>query len=299
LLIEEHAALGRPRWGHFYGRRARRLLPALAVVLVIVGAIQVSAGFTGPGALVPVAFYYANWFAGAGHDLGLLPHTWSLAIEEQFYLAWPVLLACVVRLRRGVEVACLAGIVTAVLLRITLWDGGAGAMRVYYGTDTRADALLVGCGLAALAHRGRGMPVVPPLVGTAAAAAVVAVSLALPGAYGTHVILPTIVPWLSVVAIVVACGSAPRWMSSSVARYLGRRSYALYLWHFALLLLVGNLTSSFLAATAAVLVSLGAAELSWRFVESPFLRRPAGFGDGSPAGESETSVQTSVRGLRS
>jgi peptidoglycan/LPS O-acetylase OafA/YrhL len=299
LLMEEHAITGRLRWGHFYGRRARRLLPALAVVLVVIGSVQVAGGFTGPMALLPVAFYVANWFAADGHNLGLLPHSWSLAIEEQFYLAWPVLLLiCLRRSRRAVGVVCLAGIVIAVTLRLSLWDHGAGAQRVYFGTDTRADALLVGCALAAWAHRGRRLPDVPPLVGTIAAVGLVAVSLALSGPYGTHIVLPTVVPWLSAVLIVSACATAPAWMESAVVRYLGRRSYSLYLWHFALLLMVGNLTSSVLAAVLAVLASLGVAELSWRYVESPVLGGASpritdplsagtGFAHASPVGSAE------------
>ncbi len=300
LLMEEHAITGRLRWGYFYGRRARRLLPALAVVLVVIGSVQVAGGFTGPVALLPVAFYVANWFAAGGHNLGLLPHTWSLAIEEQFYLAWPLLLLfCLRRSRRALEFVCLAGIVIAVMLRLSLWEHGAGAQRIYFGTDTRADALLVGCLLAAWAHRGRSSPDVPPWVGTAAAAGLVAVSLALSGSYGTHILLPTVVPWLSAVLIVSACAIAPAWMESAVARYLGRRSYALYLWHFAMLLMVGNLTSSVPAAVLAVIVSLGIAELSWRYVESPVLGGGAssrisdhvaserGFAQASPLGSAE------------
>jgi peptidoglycan/LPS O-acetylase OafA/YrhL len=277
LLLEEHSEEGRVRWRHFYGRRARRLLPALALVLVVVGSVQVAAGFTGPGGLAPVVFYYANWFAAGGHDLGLLPHTWSLAIEEQFYLGWPLVLICVRGRRRGVEVASAAGIIAAVVLRILLWDGGAGAHRVYFGTDTHADALLVGCLLAALALRGRGLPAVSHRYVTLAVLGVVtfaAVASAASGAYATDVILPTVVPWLGAVAVLGACSTGPRWMTDPVLRYLGRRSYGIYLWHFALLLCLGNLTSSPAAAGVTVIVSLAVAELSWRFVEAPFLERP-------------------------
>ena len=270
LLLAEHATSGRIHLARFYARRARRLGPALALVLVLVGSFEISAGFVGFGALPPVALYYANWFGAAGGHLGLLPHTWSLAIEEQFYITWPLLLILVRRWRWGPEVACASGILASFALRFLLWDGGANAYRVYVGTDTRADGLLVGCLLACCVRRG-----LKPLPGGLATAATVGLVLA--GTLdrtlaGTDLLVPSVAPWLTAMAIWAALSTPPRWMSTSVLRYLGRRSYALYLWHFALMLAFVNLVDSTLMAVAAVAVAVGVSELSWRFVELPFSR---------------------------
>ena len=270
LLIAEHTTTGRIHLGRFYAHRARRLGPALLVVLALVGAFEISAGFVGAGGLPPVALYYANWFGAAGGDLGLLPHTWSLAIEEQFYITWPLLLLLVRRWRWGPEVACASGILASFALRFLLWDDGANAYRVYVGTDTRADGLLVGCLLACCVRRG--LKSLPGGLATAATLGLVLAGTLDRTLAGTDLLVPSVAPWLTALAIWAALTSPPRWMSTRVLRYLGRRSYAIYLWHFALLLALVNLHDSTWMGVLAVVLAVAVAELSWRFVETPFAR---------------------------
>src|SRR5262249_29369239 len=134
----------------FYRRRALRLLPALAVLC---GAafiyITVVTHNTGQawreGAFL--TFYIGNWTRAGGAGLPqYLGHTWSLAIEEQFYMVWPLLLLGLFSLntRPLFLVRVIAALVVAVLTwRIALLLNGAGAERLYNGTDTRADSLLI------------------------------------------------------------------------------------------------------------------------------------------------------------
>ncbi len=176
LLLAEAHGTGRVALVRFWERRARRLLPALAVMLVIVAAYARFAAYPSElhrirGDGIATMLYVANWrevFRQVGYWMlfvspSPLNHTWSLAIEEQFYLLWPLLfVALVVVLRRrsrsttalatGVGVLC--AVLAAASLAATLWIGRNDSWdRVYYGTDTRAFALLVGAALAAVRAR--------------------------------------------------------------------------------------------------------------------------------------------------
>jgi peptidoglycan/LPS O-acetylase OafA/YrhL len=155
LLLAEYERRRRISIKRFYLRRASRLLPALALVTVLVLALYASDSTILPTSDVltsipKVWFYVGNWFVAANpNDLGLLGHTWSLAIEEQFYLLWPLALAFV--LGRAVSVRRLiAGVLG--LCAVSYLARYAIARRdfdaAYYRSDTRGGALLLGCGLA-------------------------------------------------------------------------------------------------------------------------------------------------------
>lgn len=270
LLVEEHAKSGRVRLFGFYQRRARRLLPALVAFLIVGGGVFTATGNAHLGqALVPV-FYISNWWLVAGKPLGLYAHTWSLAVEEQFYLVWPWVLILTVRRRRGVEVVCVVGIVLSVAARFALWDHGGGAARVFFGSDTHADALLIGALLAVTTHR-RGLPKCPaPL--PALGVAIMLATCVLTGSTATDLIIPTVVPWLTAMAIVGAC-SGLRLLCDPIVGYFGRRSYALYLWHYPLVLLADRAFASSRAALIAVVVAILLSEVSWWVIELPFLHR--------------------------
>jgi peptidoglycan/LPS O-acetylase OafA/YrhL len=164
LLCEEHARTGTISIRRFYVRRARRLLPALVLFLLICGGIlfvtRPSAFWpTLGGNLLGVLSYGANWLIIYWRGLGVFGHTWSLAIEEQFYLAWPLLLLGLLRGARPRLIV--AGLVTAaagsLAWRLALALDGASFARLYAATDTHADGLLVGAALAVwLHHRGVG-----------------------------------------------------------------------------------------------------------------------------------------------
>lgn len=269
LLLEEVDRAGVVSWAGFYRRRAVRLIPALAVMLAALGSLIVTAGLLRPSALVWVALYVANWSGVAGVDMSALSHMWSLAIEEQFYLVWPVVLIASRRLRHGPLTVAGFGIVVAVVLRFTLWDGGAGAVRVGRGSDTRMDALLIGCALAVLVTSGVRLRVPGSVVAAASAVALVAVVSA-PESWSTNVLAPTVVPWVTALALVYALAE-PGWLTGPVLRWFGRRSYGIYLWHYPMIYLTAVAPGNQAAIVAALLVSLAVAELSWRYVERPLM----------------------------
>ena len=164
LLVREYEATRRIKLGEFWARRARRLLPALLLLLVSVSLwvywyAPVETWMARRRDLLWTLFYGANWhFIETSQDYfakytGTSPllHTWSLAIEEQFYFLWPLAffaMARVVRSRRWVMVAvCIVAAIASATRMATLY-GSAGLSRAYYGTDGRAQELLVGVALA-------------------------------------------------------------------------------------------------------------------------------------------------------
>jgi peptidoglycan/LPS O-acetylase OafA/YrhL len=163
LLLCERERTGRISLARFWGRRARRLLPALLLVLVAVAALgrdtlaaEELAGLR-RDALAALG-YVANWrmiYRGGDYfaqtaAASPLQHTWSLGIEEQFYLAWPLLLVFFLRRRFAVLAAAATGALASGVTAALLYRPAADPGRVYYGTDTRASALLIGCALVAI-----------------------------------------------------------------------------------------------------------------------------------------------------
>jgi peptidoglycan/LPS O-acetylase OafA/YrhL len=276
LLLAEGAE-GGVSFGGFYARRARRLLPALVVFLIAMTAVQVAtnaAGFVSLDTLPGVALYIGNWLPAAGRPLYALTHVWSLAVEEQFYLVWPLALVAAARWRgdRGVAWVVTCGILVSVGLRIAFVAAGHD-YRAYYGTDTAASALLVGALVAVLVRRG--VRVTPLAALVALPALVVLATLS----HDRFLVAPlastglTAVVVSSVASVDRLPALEPRWLTA-----IGRRSYGLYLWHFPLVWYVAprmNLPQP--AAVAAMLaLSWVLTALSWRYVERPFLRQKGG-----------------------
>jgi peptidoglycan/LPS O-acetylase OafA/YrhL len=255
-------------FGPFYRNRAVRLLPAMIVCLLVAGFVrQVGTGVS-MVSLWPAASYLGNWLALPSP----MTHFWSLAVEEQFYMVWPLALALVARWRNGPLVLCLAGMAGSLALKLALWDGGAGAARLYFGSDTQAWALLSGCLLAVLAHRGLVMVTVPRLGLVVVTGAVVAAAIT-GGPVSNAVVVPLVVPILSAMLVWAACGAHNPFLASPVLGYVGRRSYALYLWHpFAFGLGVAVAGHDLTGAVLGLAVTLLLGEMSWRLVEAPCLR---------------------------
>jgi peptidoglycan/LPS O-acetylase OafA/YrhL len=314
LLVAEWRASGTVRLGSFWARRARRLLPALIVLVTVLAVVHVAWPGLLPwpdplGDVGATLGYVANWhfvigntgyFAASGPQSPLL-HTWSLAIEEQFYLVWPLLVVVVLgglarvsgrrqaeprRPRRLVVLAVLCG-VGALASAAWMWlltPAFANLDRAYYGTDTRAQALLVGATLAVVLAVAR-----PPSarVRRLAAAAGVGGLLAVAAlwhlvpfysdlAFHGGFLLASLAAAAVVAAVVLAPGGlAGRALSVRPLRYLGRISYGLYLWHWPATLAITaerthfDLWALFACRTAVTLVVAAA---SFRFIEMPIRR---------------------------
>ena len=308
LLLQELRSTARLDLPGFYARRARRLLPALVVFLAsMIGVSLLSDKSTAPpwedylGAL----FYVANYVISMRAHDNVIGHTWSLSVEEQFYIVWPLVVVLVLgRVGRGrafrlaaVAVGCS---LLAIVLRLVLWDGGEGWRRVYYGTDTRMDGLLWGC-LLAIYMTGRSPGRNRPVVAVACLAGIVLLSLG--RGEVEFLVVPTVVPVLTAGAIwALTQQPQSRLLTSSTLRYLGRRSYALYLWHFPLFGAAATLPMPvrWPALVVAAVLSVLIAEFSWRCVEEPFLRLGRGTSTGGDAGSArDDSAEKSAEGLAS
>jgi peptidoglycan/LPS O-acetylase OafA/YrhL len=275
LLLEEHDRTGRVSLRAFYIRRARRLMPALCAVLVliaVVGPLYYSPALL--ASIVASGLYAANIVRGFGTSdfLNATPaaHLWSLAQEEQFYVLWPVALLSLHRrlTERRLMTLLAAGFVLLVLYRAGLAAAGAGWHRIYYAPDTHMDGLVLGC-LVACARR-RGLTTVPALAGCAAFALVVAAF-----ALGAQT-----VPWsvggmpvveIAAAALVLAAlspGPVSLALSARPLVWIGALSYSLYLWQIPAMWLTGwdDRWGALALAAALTLVS-------YYVIERPF-RRP-------------------------
>jgi peptidoglycan/LPS O-acetylase OafA/YrhL len=273
LLDAEVGKFGRVDLKAFYLRRGLRLLPALFALLVVVATGYALDAWPSPPAppiasvpiaLVSAAAYVPNWI-GMGFPLGVLGHTWSLGVEEQFYLAWPISLLAGYRLLGPRKLGAVLVLVAALVSpwRLLLVQLGY-VSHVFAGTDTHADALLLGAAFAILRVRA------PDMVGWLGFGLLVCLALFWPsGRDGLLLYLPA-----ATVASVMALAGCPDRLSWRPIAYIGRVSYGLYLWHF-LFLWWGW------PAPMVLLVSLLAAIASYELYERHFLRikdryRPVG-----------------------
>ena len=281
LLLEERSATNRIEYRDFYVRRALRLLPALAVLLaVLADAVVIGIATRSDVRDVPWVLGFAtNWAYAGGRAFGPLTHLWSLAVEEQFYLLWPIVLVGLLRYvpspRRQLSVV--VGVAaTIALTRSALYAIDVmSARRAYFGGDVRADALLLGCALA-IAHREGWLEQIATRVRAllwpaVALLAVVAIAPASPfGGIGPLLFAPVDVAAAVVVAaVVITPRSFPilRWRPLT---YVGMLSYAFYLWHVPVMLVLGF--SPVLKLLVAIPLSLAAAAVSRHLVERPALR---------------------------
>ncbi|HYJ68746.1 MAG TPA: acyltransferase family protein [Nocardioidaceae bacterium] len=312
ILVSTWERTGSLELRRFWLHRARRLLPALVVVLVVVLAVTVitDAGSLSKrwGEAVSAIFYVNNWATIAGDGSYFdnfagpqpLEHLWSLAIEEQFYLVWPLLLLLLVRRLSGrlVDVAKVTiGLAAAsFVLMAILAQPALDNTRAYEGTDTRAGELLVGAALALVYRPSRvrtlppaGVRIVVDAVGLAALGAmmlmVVSTSFYSLSLYRGGFLLLSLAT-----ALVVAVVSYPGSLLGSAfgvppLRWIGERSYGIYLWHMPV---VAFTPPSLLDGVSVPLVvlqvalTLALAALSWQLIENPIrqhgfieaLRRP-------------------------
>lgn len=304
LLIEERQHTGGTAFKAFWLRRARRLLPALFVMLATVTAwaalwradtvarLRVDL----PGALL----YYSNWlqiFDDVGYFASLdtpplMRHLWSLAVEEQWYLLWPPLFAVLVwalggRTRKLLLPLLAAGLVSGALMPLLFRPGDADrANLLYLGTFTRMSGLLLGAALATVwtpwrwPGAGRRHLIALDLIGFGAVAglgvAVVLLDNEAPEVYRGGMLAVSL---LSAVAIAAAVHPGARSMQavfgSAPLAAVGRRSYGLYLWHWPVFVLV-RATAGTGRLLGAVALTVVLSEGCYRFVEEPVRRGALG-----------------------
>jgi peptidoglycan/LPS O-acetylase OafA/YrhL len=279
LLLEEHRTTGRISLKRFYERRARRILPALLVLLSLYGAVTAITGHDGARVIALAGFFSANVVQAfiTPNPLGLagLAHLWSLAEEEQFYALWPLLILVLARRPRLLVPALSLALALELGWRTVLALHGASWERIYYGPDSHADGLIAGGLLAVLLFQRRlrfheSLPVL------AWGLLVVGAKLGPLTDLGWIAIWPFLL--LGCVGMTAAAATDTRMaalLSLSPLVLLGRISYSLYLWHVAVMTGIYDWTGE-RHLVLAVVVSVSLAVLSYRYVEQPFRRRRGG-----------------------
>ena len=293
-----HSSLG---LGRFWYRRARRLLPALFVMLAVV---SLYAALFLPdvlaqlrGEVVAALFYVENWFLifrhlsyfqAAGRP-PLLQHVWSLAVEEQFYLLWPIILLAALKVwggqRKRILLALLAGVVVSTALMAILYHPFTDPSRPYYGTDTRAAALLLGAALAFVwapwklqGRTGRNAGVVLDVAAAISGLILLwmfhTVSFLDQGLWRGGFLVAAIVS-----AVLIAATVHPKAKFSAavlgfaVFRWIGVRAYGIYLWHWPIFMVTRPHSDIGLTGLPLLILRLaltfGIAALSYRYLEEP------------------------------
>jgi len=310
LILEEYDRSGRIDFKRFYLGRARRLLPAVVVLLIVVG---IAVLFVYQDALsafrqdaLATIFYVNNWwyvlvdqsyFESMGRP-PLLKHLWSLSVEEQFYLIWPVVALLLVRsggrplVRR---IALLLAVASTVWMAVIAIRNGypvdADPSRAYFGTDSHSMGLLVGAALATVwrpgrlsTHIPRGTQVIVTGTGIVALAVVVAFYLFVgeftPWLYRGGFLALAFFTTVLIAAVTHPASVLGPALGVGVLRYLGRRSYGIYLWHWPIFMVtrpgIDVPWSEPVAFAARLALTLGIAELSYRLVEMPIRRGALG-----------------------
>lgn len=301
ILISEVEEEGTIDLKNFWLRRIRRLVPAvmsMAVVIIFVSAVVNRIIFTkGCKDFLASVLGFNNWwqifnkisyFEAAGVP-SPFTHCWSLAIETQFYLIYPLILLGIYKLvksrgegraNRGLLFAGVTLLLAliSVILMIVLFDPQQDASRVYYGTDTRAFSLLFGA-LLAILWEYRMVPrrlsaSVNIVLGSVSFAVLLVMTIAINGSsnfwYRGGQFFGTILTVLMVYAVSGRKTWLSRFLSNPVLKWMGDRSYSIYLWHYPIILLISKgIKASWWITLIEIVLSVVLAELSYRFIETP------------------------------
>ncbi|WP_167138298.1 acyltransferase family protein [Diaminobutyricimonas sp. TR449] len=307
LLLREHERTGRIALGSFWRRRARRLLPAIGLLVVVCGGI---AWLIGGDVLVKLGWqvlgattFSFNWLSiadGSSYFADTTPelfrNLWSLAVEEQFYLLWPLAvlaLLAIPRRRRQIRTSIVLGLTLASAIAMAVLAAPDDATRVYFGTDTHSFGLLLGAALAFASARWpqrelewpRPLRLALTAAGWPALLGLVALAILMPAdtafPYRGGLVLVAVLTTTVIAASITPGARIGEWLDNRPMRWLGERSYGLYLWHWPVLVLLGAAVPAWhqdpaghwLLGIVALAISVAAAVLSYRFVEQPIRRR--------------------------
>jgi len=294
-LLLDASRRGGVRLGAFWARRFRRLVPAL---LAVIAGVAVWVRIAGPATLEPTVrgqgiasvFYAGNWklvadgtsYAALTDPVSPLLHLWSLAIEEQFYVIWPLVIAFVLATalgRRGLIVLSAAGALASAVLMGVWFDPNTDPLRLYFGTDTRAQAFLIGALATFVVERAGGRDVWRfsrwagvPAFGLLLVAFMLGDSadVLYRGGFAAFAVVAA----MATVAVTVP-GSLANMLDRQPLRLIGRVSYGIYLWHWPIIVLVTEDNTPFtdveLLLFRLALIA-GATALSWFLIEMPYRR---------------------------
>ncbi|CAM3923508.1 acyltransferase family protein [Corynebacterium frankenforstense] len=301
LLVRERTGTGRINLKRFWLKRARRILPAAVFVATVTAVV---AGFVGGDRTVGLdrqylssLFFFNNWaqiiasksyFASGGAEI--FAHYWSLSVEEQFYLVWPLVILAVVALAgarrlRAAAIGCVVAALASAAWMATLFDPAEDPSRVYYGTDTHAFGLLFGAAAALwLCSQERGGLIWRRRAGNwplAAAAVVIVGMVALPDsspvAYRGGIVAVSAATALLIVGLAGRQPLLTTVLANPVLRRLGAVSFSLYLWHWPVVVITDELLPDWATRTGVGIIALPIsyllAEITFTYVEEPLRRR--------------------------
>lgn len=284
---------------NFWLRRLRRLAPAVLFMLMIVYlwllVFDRPRLSTFQNELAPVIFYFHNWWlifhkVSYFDSFGLqspIGHLWSLAVEAQFYFLWPIILVILLHFvskRRSLIYSILIGAIASILAMALIYQPGADPSRVYFGTDTRAFALLIGAAFA-VAFPSRKLPRqisaqsrrILDFIGGAGLLGIIMIILRT-NEYDTYLYtgglaLFSIISAFVTVILAHPASRAAKLIGCKPLRWIGVRSYSLYLWHYPVIILTNPAVDTgglnIVRMILQIAVTFFLADLSWRFIEGP------------------------------
>lgn len=283
LALEEFKATGRIHVRNFYMRRILRLIPALLLFLGVQTLYALVKGQL-PDYLTSILatlFYYLNWKAYFTLDVAPgFGHLWSLSVEEQFYMLWPLCLILLLRSARPLHIFAILLLIAALVFfyRNYLWLKTGNWLRIYLRTDLRLDALALGASCAFLWRAALPARIFGNRIAGSLLFLVFLVLI-----YYLNPLEPAYYEWGASLVALLACGLIFNCCSSngnsggifniSWLEYLGRRSYGLYLWHLPIFMWCSHMFSAvsiWLALTLALVFTAMVTEFSWWVVERPF-----------------------------
>jgi peptidoglycan/LPS O-acetylase OafA/YrhL len=299
LLISEFVTSDRINFKNFWIRRARRLLPAMFTMLIVVitwvTVFEQSMLDRLEEDTVAAILYVSNWwyifqdlsyFESFGPP-SLLTHFWSLAVEEQFYILWPLVIVLVLKLKvkeGSLFSIILLGAIASAAAMTMLYEPGTDPSRVYYGTDTRVFSLLLGASLAVIWPSRKLSTSLPSeirwkldFVGLFALAFIFYMFWSTDQyqdfLYQGGMVAMSIASMLVVAVIVHPSSKLNTVLSFKPLRWIGVRSYGIYLWHFPVIVLTspqwGADAPSLVRTSLQLFLILTFASLSWTFIENP------------------------------